>query len=302
MAGVPATPSVAVCIPLYNKEKFVAETIECVFRQTFTDFELVVLDNCSSDGSLDIVRSFQDSRMVVARNSATLSPTRNFNKVVALSRAPLVKVLCADDLIYPECVQRQVLAMNSDPTLAMVTCRQDLIDESGRVLAHDRGLRKRDLVGKQERSTVVRRLIRHGGNPIGNPGNVLFRRAAFDAAGGFPVDEDFFTVDVHLWIKLLEYGYYLGLPETLAGFRINSESDTRGRGREINEIQRGFIREVCRQNSKIVRGRDRLFSMARAPLTRLRHHMIIAAAGASRSPSTKLARRLIAAGRRSPEV
>jgi glycosyltransferase involved in cell wall biosynthesis len=300
MSAQRTVPPVAVCIPLYNKEKFVGETIGCVLDQTFPEFELVILDNKSTDRSLLIARSFRDPRLVVLQNSETVGPIENFNRVVTLSSAPFVKVLCADDLIHPDCLRRQVEALRADRTLAMATCRQHMIDESGRVLAPDRGLRKRDLVGRQDRATIIRRLVRHGGNPIGNPGNVLFRRTAFDAAGGFPVDGDFFTIDVQLWIGLLEHGRYLGMPESLASFRINSESDTRGLGSEVNDIQRRFIREVCRQNSEIVRGRDRMLSAARAPLTRLRHRVIVAAGGASGTPTAKLARSILAVGRGTP--
>lgn len=296
-----SNPAVSVCVPLYNKERYIGETVRSVLDQTYDDLELVVLDNASTDGSAAVVRTFRDPRIRLARNPTTSSPIENFNACVSISGAPLVKVLCADDLLHPECIRHQVAALHADSTLSMVTCRQHVIDESGCILARDRCLRKPDLIGRQSRTTVVRRLIRHGGNPIGNPGNVLFRRSAFDAVGGFPADEAFFTVDVSLWINLLEQGHYLGLPETLTSFRLDAGSDSRGLGGEAVRVQRQFIKNVRDENASIVRRRDTMFSAARAPLTNLRQRMLIAAADGRRSPQTWAARQLISIARRTPE-
>lgn len=292
------SPSVSVCVPLYRKEDFIAETLQSVLNQTFTDFELIVLDNASPDRSAEIARSFDDPRVVVVENPTTLHPIENFNKVVSLSRAPLVKVLCADDLIHPTCLERQVSVMNRDGALAMVTCRQDMIDEGGRIIAHDRGLRKRDLIGSHNRPAVIRRVVRHGGNPIGNVNSVLFRRTAFEAAGGFPNEADFFTLDVNMWVHLLEHGGYYGLPETLTSFRINSGSHSSDLGRRAIGIQQTFIDGLRRHNPDVVRHRDTLLGALRAPLTRVRHHMLFAAAGAADSTRRQLAATLLGLGRK----
>ncbi len=291
------TPTISVCIPLYNKDGFVAETIRSVLAQTFTDFELVVLDNASTDRSAEIARSFADPRVTVVSNPATVGPIENFNLVVALSTAPLVKVLCADDLLHPTCLERQVAVMEQDPALAMVTCRQDMVDEHGRVLARDRGLRHRDLVGRGDRSAVVRRMVRHGGNPVGNVNNVVFRRAAFEAAGGFPVSGDFFALDVDMWARLLRHGDYHGIGETLTSFRISSGSHSSELGRRAIGIQHAFVAAVRQDHADVVRPRDRLFGLLRSPLTRVRHHVLFAAAGPARSARRRAATRVLRIGR-----
>ena len=290
-------PAVSVCVPLYRKEEFIAETLRSVLDQTYTDFELIVLDNASPDRSADIARSFDDPRVTVVVNPAAVLPIENFNKVVALSRAPLVKVLCADDLLHPHCLERQMPVISGDPTLAMVSSRMNLIDEHGRVMARDRCLRTPDLVGRQQRPAVVRRLVRHGDNPVGGVNNVVFRRDAFEAAGGFPTDVDFFASDVALWARILEHGDYYGMDETLVSFRINSGSHSSGMGRQAVVVQQEFVAGLRRENADIVRPSDRLFGALRAPLTGLRHHVLFAAAGPAQSTSRKLATRLLGAGR-----
>lgn len=289
----PQVPAVAVCVPLYDKEQFVGETIRSVLDQTFADFELVVLDNASADRSAEIVNSFDDPRIVLEHNSETVPAGVNFNKVVALSRAPLVKVLAADDLIHPTCLERQVEELAAHDRAAMVTCRHNMIDESGHVIGKDRLLRTSDLVGVQNRTTVIRRMVRHGGNPLGNPCNVLFRRSAFDKAGGFG-DDEFFTLDVSMWSRLLYHGNYLGLPETLASFRINSGSYSSAVGSEAIGIQRAFINDLRRANPDAIRWRDSIFAAIRAPLTQARHHVLFAAADSTSSPRRQAALRIMA--------
>lgn len=301
-ADVSRTPAVSVCIPLYNKAEFVAETIQSVLDQSFTDFELLVLENASTDRSAEIADTFDDPRIVIVRNSETIPPIDNFNKSVGLSTAPLVKVLAADDLIHPACLEREVSAMTADPTLSMVTCRQHMIDDAGRLLAGDRGLRQRDLVGRQNRATVVRRVVRHGGNPIGNPANVLFRRDAFDAVGGFSRGDDFFTIEVNLWLKLLRQGAYMGLPDTLVSFRLSGGSESKRIGRQVHTKMRQFIDQVCRENSDVVRRRDKALGGLRSPLVRLRLSMLLGAAGHERNIGVRFVRRLLSVDRRIPQL
>jgi glycosyltransferase involved in cell wall biosynthesis len=290
-------PSVAVCVPLYRKEKYIAETLWSVLKQTFTDFELVVLDNASPDRSGEIARSFDDPRVAVVQNDTTIPPVDNFNKVVSLSHAPLVKVLCADDLLHPACLERQLSVLADDPALAMVSSRMNMIDEHSDVIARDRCLRTADLIGRQERAAVVRRLVRHGGNPIGNVNNVLFRRDAFDAAGGFSKDVNFFAADVGLWVRLLEHGDYYGIGETLSDFRISSGSYSSGMAGQAIGIQHEFVAGLRKDNSSIVRPSDRLYGALRSPLTRLRHHMLFAAAGPAESATRRVASKLLGIGR-----
>ena len=206
-----ALPSVSVCIPVYRGEQFLAETIRSVLDQTYRDFELVVLDNASPDDSGRIARSFGDHRIRVETNLTTLPQPENWREAVRLCRAPLIKLLCADDLLHPRCLEYQVGPMEADPGLAVVAARRHMIDERSRVLVPRRGLI--GLTGVRSSVEVARHVVRSGANPIGEPGGVLFRRAHYFAVGGWRPDHRF-VMDLDLWIRLLQHGEFLGLPET----------------------------------------------------------------------------------------
>jgi glycosyltransferase involved in cell wall biosynthesis len=175
-------PSVSVCLPVYNGERFLAETIRSVLDQTYRDFELVVLDNASTDRSGAIARSFGDPRIRIERNRETLPQAENWNRIVELARGPLVKVVCADDLLHPRCLELQVAPMDADPGLAVVAARRHMIDEQSRVIVPRRGLK--GLIGVHTGVEVARRVVRSGSNPIGESNNVLFRRDDFFTVGG----------------------------------------------------------------------------------------------------------------------
>ena len=266
-----ALPSVSVCIPVYRGEEFLAETIRSVLDQTYRDFELVVLDNASPDDSGRIARSFGDHRIRVETNLTTLPQPENWREAVRLCRAPLIKLMCADDLLHPRCLEYQVGPMEADPGLAVVAARRHMIDERSRVLVPRRGLI--GLTGVRSSVEVARHVVRSGANPIGEPGGVLFRRAHYFAVGGWRPDHRF-VMDLDLWIRLLQHGEFLGLPETLAAFRIGQDSLSAENETTIYAEQKAYIEELGATPHLQVRASDMLMGRMRAPLGRARRRAL----------------------------
>jgi len=266
-------PEVSVCIPVYRGETFLAETIRSVLQQTYGNYELVVLDNASTDETPWITRSFDDPRIRIVTNTTTLPQPDNWRKAVDLCRAPLVKLVCADDLLYPRCLEHQVAAMAADPGLALVAARRDMIDESGHVLARGRGLR--GLGGVRSGVDVARRVVRSGANPIGEPGGVLFRRADYEAVGGWNGDRRW-AMDLDLWIRLLARGRFLGLTEPLAAFRVSGHSLSAANDASIYDDQRAVVDELVMTPRLRVRPVDRAIGRLGAPSGRLRRRLLFA--------------------------
>src|SRR5690242_1647265 len=101
-------PLVSVCVPCYNGAHFIGATIESVLSQTFEDFELIIVDDHSTDETVEIVQAFTDSRIRFSRNRENLGMGANWNHVLSLGLGKYVKLLCEDDLIHDECLERQV--------------------------------------------------------------------------------------------------------------------------------------------------------------------------------------------------
>ena len=293
-----ALPHVSVCIPVYNGEQFLAETIRSVLDQTDRDFELVVLDNASTDATGRIARSFSDPRVRVETNPTTLPQTENWRAVVPLCRAPLIKVLCADDLLHPRCLEYQVGPMEADPGLAVVAARRHMVDEHSRVLVPRRGLG--GLTGVRSSVEVARRVVRNGGNPIGEVGGVLFRREHYFAVGGWRTRWRW-VMDLDLWIRLLQHGEFLGLPETLAAFRIGRGSLTAEHDAAISAQQREYIEELGASPHLQVRGVDLAVGRVAAAAGRLRRRSLYVLSDRAARRDDRLLARSAAATAAQPE-
>ena len=281
-----ALPRVSVCIPVYNGGQYLAQTIHSVLDQTYRDFELVVLDNASTDATGRIARSFGDPRVRVEANSTTIPQPDNWRAAVRLCRAPLVKLLCADDLLHPRCLEYQVGPMEADPGLALVAARRHMIDERGRVLAPRRGLA--GLTGVRSSVEVARRVVRSGANPIGEPAGVLFRLEHYVAVGGWRPQRRH-AMDLDLWMRLLQCGEFLGLPETLAAFRIVQQSLSVENEAGVYEHQKTIMAELAASRHLDVRRLDSTVGLMLAPTGRLRRRVLF---GMSKVAARRDGRRL----------
>ena len=168
-----------------------------------------------------------------------------------------------------------------------------MIDEHDAVISPDRSLRTSDLIGRQDRRTVLRRVIRHSGNPVGAYANLMFRRADYEAIGGMPRHVPWIAHDLALVLALLACGDFYGIDETLVDFRIAAGSSSARESSAGVAEQVAYIERLRRDEHALLRPRDILYSRMRMPLMQLRHRMIVAAAGPHNSLRTKLARRLL---------
>ena len=126
------SPRVSIGVAVYNGERFLSKTLDSLLAQTFTELEIIICDNCSSDATEQICRSYaaSDSRIQYHRNSANIGAPRNFNLVTTLSRGEYFKWSGADDLCAPAMIERcvEVLDQRSDVVLCYPKTR--LIDEN----------------------------------------------------------------------------------------------------------------------------------------------------------------------------
>ncbi len=120
-----AEPLVSVLTPVYNGEKLLAQCIRSVLAQTYTNFEYTIVNNCSTDRTLEIAESFakQDSRIRVHNNIDFLSVVDNHNKAFSLiaDGAKYCKVVGADDWLFPHCITEMVKLAEQYPKLGMLT-------------------------------------------------------------------------------------------------------------------------------------------------------------------------------------
>lgn len=131
-----SNPRVSVGIPVYNGERYLAETIECVLGQTFSDLELIISDNGSTDRTKDIAESYaaRDSRVRFVRSEVNRGAAWNYQRALELSRGEYFRWAPADDLFAPNSVAECVATLDANPDAVLCYPQTELIDSSGKVL------------------------------------------------------------------------------------------------------------------------------------------------------------------------
>lgn len=204
-------PRVAFVLPVFNAERFVADAVKSILGQTFSDFELVIIDDGSNDRSLDVIRSFGDRRIRLIENGANLGLIRSLNRGIECAGAPLIARMDADDLADPQRLERQVTYLDRHAAVVGLSGSMQIIDEVGR---------PGQIVAVPTDDARIRDWLRRGENPLHHPAST-FRRAAFVAAGRyrgvFAHAEDF-----DLWLRLAEHGELANLPDVVLRHRVHA--------------------------------------------------------------------------------
>jgi glycosyltransferase involved in cell wall biosynthesis len=216
-------PAISVCIPTYNGAKYIAQTIESILNQTFTDFEIIVSDDGSSDNTLEIVGSFNDPRIVRIDRLSKVGAEANWNNAVATASASLVKLVCQDDLLYPQCLEVEVQTMNKSENQEVSFCfhlRDFVTPNSRKLIARRVGYSN---LQKYSKTEILTKVVRSGGNPIGEPMAVTMRKLSLNSAGKFRGD---YVIDLDMWSKLSDQGNALFIEQHLSAFRISKTSWT----------------------------------------------------------------------------
>lgn len=247
------SPTVSVCVPVFNGGAFIDATIESVLAQTYTDFELVVVDNVSTDDSLARIErhAADDARVRVVRADDHVGAVENFQRATAACTGRYLKLVCADDTLDPRCLELQVAALDAHPSATLAAARRAIIDETGRVVIRRRGLR--GLEGLVPGPDAIARCIRGGTNQLGEPAAVLIRADALAQAGAWS-DEWPYMTDLELWFRLLRLGDLVALPDVLATFRVHTTGWSAAMGKtQAQQARRLFRRELGRAEGGVAR-------------------------------------------------
>lgn len=248
-------PRVSIVVPVHNGERFIAEALSSALGQSFTDFELVVVDNASTDGTVGIVNALVDERVRLIVSSVNDGAGANWNRAVVAARGEYVKLLCADDVLESTCIERQLEAFAgaAGDSVALVCSRRRVIDGLGRTII-ERGFEPH-LRGRVSSVKAARRVAWSGTDPIGEPAAVLFRREDAVRAGLFRENAGY-VIDLDLWLRLLLLGDLFVVDEVLARFRVSSGSWSVLLARHQADQYRGLLEQVAADGRLGLRRRD----------------------------------------------
>jgi glycosyltransferase involved in cell wall biosynthesis len=205
------TPLLSVVMPVHNGRSFLDESIRSILNQTLPEFEFVILDDASTDGSGDALQEWErrDGRIRVIRSDRKLGLAGSSNFVSRNASTGVLARMDADDISHPDRLKRQWEIIKGRPEIVTVGTLFDGIDAAGkRVRPRDRW-----------------RLLRHSPYVPFAHGSAMFRKEAFEAVGGY--SEDFARgEDQDFFVKMTTVGRVVTLPDVLYHYRYHSANAT----------------------------------------------------------------------------
>jgi glycosyltransferase involved in cell wall biosynthesis len=217
--GSDMSPKVSVLIPTFNYAHFLDETIQSALGQTFTDFELLIVDNCSDDDTATVVAAYLgDARVSYHRNEKNLGLVGNWNRCLELANGEYIKFLCADDKFEKTMLEKYVEVMDGDPGISLITCDKQAFGSKNHETITP-------VTYKQPGHKSVLDMLFNNYCWIGEPTSVMFRRKDL-SVGKF--SEDYIQyVDWEYWIRLLAIGDCYVVPEKLAYVRFHPKTNSK---------------------------------------------------------------------------
>jgi len=187
-------PKISVLMTVFNGERFIREAIESILNQTFRDFEFIIVDNASTDKTLEIISSYRDPRIVLIKNSENLGQTKALNKGILSSKGEYIARMDADDVAYPDRLNLQHGFISKDKSLAVVGSWHEEINEDG--------IKLRMFKTPSNPSEIRMYLIGSGALTyycVSHP-TVLIRKKALDKVGLY--NEKYILQDYELWLRV----------------------------------------------------------------------------------------------------
>jgi glycosyltransferase involved in cell wall biosynthesis len=220
-------PRVSICLPVFNGEQYLAAAIESALSQTFSDLELVVVDDCSTDQSLQIIEQYasRDKRVKYQRNSEKVGLFSNYNRCFELASGEYIKPFAQDDVLHNDMVRRLFDVLNTDPHIVLAsTARTPICQKGTRIVAMAPQASADSYVSPSSSVSgrqVIKKAIYPVVNFIGEPSTVMFRKA--HVGSGF--DSNFHHLgDLEYWFRILLNGRYLYINEELCSYRMHGDS------------------------------------------------------------------------------
>jgi glycosyltransferase involved in cell wall biosynthesis len=239
----------SVILTSYNYARFLPAALTALATQTRAPDELIVIDDRSSDGSVEVITSFlgrfANARLV--QNPANLGTIANLNRGLELARGTVVYFAAADDIAYPELLRRGMELLDAHPAAALFSARSDVIDDAGNMagtLATAIPLRRPGFITPE---AVARQLMHDDSWLLGN--TTLYRRAALATAGGFAAELGSFCDGYVSRLIAARYGACYS-PEVLAAWRRHAGGFAWSQTSDLAQAQRLVVAVEQRMGSE----------------------------------------------------
>ena len=219
------TPVISVLMAIYNGERFAKEAIESILDQTFTDFELILIDDCSTDNTLQIMKQYDDPRIVIIENERNLGLAKSLNRGLDVARGKYIARMDADDISIPDRFSKQIDFLEKHFDIDVCGSWIKSIDINGNSIIF--GESKFPLSSNMINCYLL------FDNPIAHP-TVMFRKRIFQKIDKFN-PEFIVAQDYDLWTRTIEHFKISNIPEFLLNYRRHGGSISYNREKFFHE-------------------------------------------------------------------
>lgn len=228
-------PKISVIMPVYNSEKYLREAIDSVLSQKFSDFEFIIVDDASTDKSLEIIESYSDPRIIILQNNMNLGLPGAINKGISLSRGTFIARMDADDISLPNRFKEQILFMENNPDIVMCGTFAQSIGNKKSVL------------------------MKHPTDPDEIKVNLLFKtsfihptimmRREFMSLNNLKYDPEFLQAqDYELFTRISRVGKTANIPKVLLLYRKHEKQTSV----EKNQKQNGYAKKIIKRELELL--------------------------------------------------
>ena len=213
---------VSIVVPVINGENHLEELISSLLAQTHTNLEIIFTEGGGTDTSESIIRAHKDPRITLIPSESRITAAENWTKATLAATGDYIKLVCQDDLLAPDCIEKQLADLQANPGAVMAIAQRDVIDRNSKVLYPKRGLTglKQQIIRGSE---VINTCYLQGTNVIGEPLAVLFRREPLLAAMPW-TDHNPLMLDLNTYQKVAPQGEVVTRHESVGAFRVSTSS------------------------------------------------------------------------------
>lgn len=220
-------PAVTVAMPVYNGSMYIRESIKSILNQTFSDFEFLIVDDGSSDNSVEIINTYKDSRINLLRNTTNLGTSTALNKAIANASGTYLAIMHCDDISLPHRLEQQVLFMEENSHIGVCGSSVHIFGQRDQVWCYETD--SDDIKCK----LLFRSAFVH---PV-----VMMRKSLFSEYNVSYNPLYRYTEDYDLWRQLLSKTNFANIPDILLKYRIHSHQATMKYNFE-QQVEAGMIR------------------------------------------------------------
>ena len=249
-------PLVSVVVPVFNGLPHLEALMRSLLQQTYPNLEIIVSEGGGTDSSLDFLKGLEDPRITIIEQPRGTSAAGNWTAVSAAATGDFTKLICQDDLVFADAIEKQVSDITRHPDAVMAIAQRDIIDANGGTIFRGRGLSglRGDYVDGR---SAIRECFRQGTNVIGEPLAVLFRTDALQRALPWQ-DQNPLMLDLSMYAKVAPTGGIAVRHESIGAFRVSNASwSTRLARQQLAQTKRWQQDYQRGNNTTLTRG-DRI--------------------------------------------